>query len=90
MGCNMEVINNGAIMYTDEMKRAFRSLTPPKDFKVTVVDHEHFLTVKATEKDFFSLDTDGRIMAAEYMIRVKNALEMNGAIVLLVREGRKE
>jgi hypothetical protein len=35
------------------------------------------------------LDTDKR-RAVEYMVRVKKALEDNGAIVLLVREGGKE
>jgi hypothetical protein len=35
------------------------------------------------------VDEDKR-RAVEYMIRVKKALEDNGAIVLLVREGGKE
>jgi hypothetical protein len=35
------------------------------------------------------LDEEKRA-AVEYMIRVKKALEDNGAIVLLVREGGKE
>lgn len=77
-------------MYTDEMKRAFRSIDPPKNFKVTLVDHDNFITVKASEKDFFSLNSEEKRIAVEYMIRVKKALEMNGAIVLLVREGGKE
>ena len=77
-------------MYTDEMKRAFRSIDSPKNFKVTLVDHEHFLTVKASEKDFFSLNSEDKRIAIEYMVRVKKALEMNGAIVMLVREGGKE
>lgn len=77
-------------MYTDQMKMAFRSIVPPKNFKVTLVDHDHFITVKASEKDFFSLDSEDKRIAVEYMIRVKKALEMNGAIVMLVREGGKE
>lgn len=77
-------------MYTDEMRRAFRSIDPPKNFKVTLVDHDNFITVKASEKDFFSLNSEEKRIAVEYMIRVKKALEMNGAIVLLVREGGKE
>ena len=39
-------------MYTDSMRRAFRSLTPPKNFQVYIVDEEHFLTVLAKEKEF--------------------------------------
>jgi hypothetical protein len=35
-------------------------------------------------------DQDSQRRAVEYMIRVKKALEDNGAIVLLTREGGKE
>jgi hypothetical protein len=78
-------------MYTDAMRRAFRSLQCPKNFSLEIIDNEHFITVKAKEKDFMSLETvDLKRQAIEYMIRVKKALEDNGAIVLLVREGGKE
>lgn len=78
-------------MYTDSMRRAFQSLTAPKNFSLQIIDNDHFLTVKAIEKDFMSLETvDMKREAIEYMIRVKKALEDNGAIVLLVREGGKE
>jgi hypothetical protein len=78
-------------MYTDAMRRAFRSLTPPKNFSLQVLDNDNFITVKAKEKDFMSLETvELKRQAIEYMIRVKKALEDNGAIVLLVREGGKE
>ena len=78
-------------MYTDAMRRAFRSLTPPKNFSLQIIDNDNFLTVKAKEKDFMSLETvEMKRQAVEYMIRVKKALEDNGAIVLLVREGGKE
>jgi hypothetical protein len=78
-------------MYTDEMKRAFRSLECPKNFSLQIIDNDNFLTVKAKEKDFMSLETvEMKKQAIEYMIRVKKALEDNGAIVLLVREGGKE
>jgi hypothetical protein len=79
-------------MYTDAMKMAFHSLShfAPKNFAVQIIDHEHFITVKASEKMFMSLADDGKRMAVEYMIRIKKALEDNGAIVLLVREGGAE
>jgi hypothetical protein len=78
-------------MYTDAMKRAFRSLECPKNFSLQVIDNDNFITVKAKEKDFMSLETvELKKEAIEYMIRVKKALEDNGAIVLLVREGGKE
>lgn len=77
-------------MYTDKMKMAFHSIRTPKGFGVQIVDHDNFLTVKASEKQFMSLAAEDRVVAVEYMIRVKKALEDNGAIVLLVREGGKE
>lgn len=78
-------------MYTDEMRRAFRSLDCPKGFSLEVIDNDSFITLKAKEKVFMSLETvDLKRQAVEYMIRVKKALEDNGAIVLLVREGGKE
>jgi hypothetical protein len=77
-------------MYTDSMRRAFRSIKGPKGFSLQIVDHDNFLTVKASEKEFMSLSGEERKEAVEYMIRAKRALEENGAIVLLVREGGKE
>lgn len=78
-------------MYTDAMRRAFRSLECPKGFSLEVIDNDSFITVKAKEKVFMSLETvELKRQAVEYMIRVKKALEDNGAIVLLVREGGKE
>jgi hypothetical protein len=78
-------------MYTDAMRRAFRSLNAPNNFTLEIVDNDNFITVKAKEKDFMSLETvELKRQAIEYMIRVKKALEDNGAIVLLVREGGKE
>lgn len=76
--------------YTDAMARAFRSITPPPNFGVQVIDNEHFISVKAKEEIFMRLDYDGKLAAIEYMVRVKKALEDNGAIVLLTREGGVE
>lgn len=77
-------------MYTDEMKRAFHSIIPPKNFGVQLIDNEHFLTIKAKEEVFMRLLDEEKREAIEYMVRVKKALEQNGAIVLIVREGGKE
>lgn len=79
-------------MYTDEMARAFRSLDhfAPKGFSVRLEDNDNFITVRASEKQFMSLVDEDKRRAVEYMIRVKKALEDNGAIVLLVREGGQE
>jgi hypothetical protein len=79
-------------MYTDSMRRAFKSLDHfcPKGFSLELVDNDSFITVRASEKSFMSLLDEDKRRAVEYMIRVKKALEDNGAIVLLVREGGKE
>lgn len=79
-------------MYTTEMKRAFRSLDhyAPKGFALQLVDNDTFLTVKADEKQFNNLDDFNKRRAVEYMVLVKKALEENGAIVLLVREGGED
>ena len=79
-------------MYTDEMARAFRSLDHycPKNFSLQLIDNEHFITIKASEEQFNRLADFGKRRAVEYMARVKDALEQNGAIVLLVREGGEE
>lgn len=79
-------------MYTDEMRRAVHSLdgTGPKGFNLQIIDNEHFLSVKASEKQFMSLLDEDKRLAVEYMVRVKKALEMNGAIVLLTREGGED
>lgn len=79
-------------MYTDSMRRAVHSVShhAPKNFNLTITDNEHFLTVTASEKEFFSLVDEDKRRAVEYMVRIKKALEDNGAIVLLVREGGEE
>ena len=68
---------------------AFHSITPPKNFKVDIIDNEHFITIRANEQMFIRLFDDEKREAVEYMVKVKNALEMNGAITLLVREAIK-
>ncbi len=77
-------------MYTDAMRMAFHSITPPKGFGVQLVDNDNFITIKAKEEVFMRLLDEDKRSAVEYMVRVKKALEDNGAIVLLVREGGKD
>lgn len=74
------------------MKRAVHSLDGhgPKGFALQIIDNDHFLSVRANERQFMSLLDEDKRRAVEYMAKVKKALEDNGAIVLLVREGGKE
>jgi hypothetical protein len=71
------------------MKKVFHSITPPKGFNIELIDNEHFLTIKLDEKKFTKMVHDEKIQALQYVVQVKKALEMNGAIVLVTREAIK-
>lgn len=73
-------------MYTDAMRKAFHSITPPKDFGISIIDNDSFLTIKLNEEDFIYMMHDEKIEAIQYVTRIKDALEQNGAIVLVTRE----
>lgn len=72
--------------YTPDMKRAFHSITPPPNFYIDVIDDEFFLTLRLDEKLFLPMTHDQKIEAAIYVNQVKNALELNGAVVQVVRK----
>lgn len=82
----MAVFDYGVIMYTDQMRRVVHNLTPPKGFGVDIIDNEHFLTIKLDEKQFVKMVHDEKISALQYVVKLKNALEQEGAIVLVTRE----
>ena len=77
-------------MYTNDMRKAFHSIVAPKGFNVEIIDNDHFLTIKLDERKFVKMFHDEKIQALQYVVQVKKALEMNGAIVLLVREGGED
>jgi hypothetical protein len=76
-------------MYTDLMKRIVHSIPAPKNFGVQIIDNDHFLTVKLDEKKFLRMVHDEKIAALQYVIKLKKALEDNGAVVLVTREAIK-
>ncbi len=81
------------MVYTDSMRRAFHSITPPQGFSgVDLVDNEHFISIRLDEKTFAVLSDEDKRRAIEYVFKVKAALEDNGAVVLVVRKalGGKE
>ena len=82
-------MEKGRIMYTDQMRRAFHSILPPNNFKIELIDNEHFLTVKLDEYVFAKMHHDDKIEALQYVLNIKKALEMEGAIVLVTREAIK-
>ena len=73
-------------MYTEKMRMAFRSITPPKNFGVKLIDNDNFLTIKLDERSFMHMTHDEKLEAVKYVAMVKKALEMEGAIVLVTRE----
>jgi hypothetical protein len=73
-------------MYTDAMRRAFHAVQAPKGFGVQLMDNEHFLNIKLNEYDFIAMNHDEKMQALQYVVQLKKALEMEGAIVLVTRE----
>ena len=73
-------------MYTDKMKKAFRSISAPKNFSVEIYDNENFLSIKIDPKKILNLTHDDKLQAMQYLFSVKKALEENGAIVLITRD----
>ena len=71
------------------MKRAFHAVQAPKGFSVQLIDNDHFLTIKLDERHFAGLLHDEKIAALQYVVQLKNALEMEGAIILVTREALK-
>lgn len=72
--------------YTDAMRRAFHSITPPKGFGVDLLDSGDFITIRLDEKSFNNMLHEEKLEAVQYVTKVKKALEDNGAIVLVVRK----
>jgi hypothetical protein len=71
------------------MRRAFHSIIPPKGFSVELIDNEHFLTIKLNEQVFAKMHHDDKVEALQYVLKLKNALELEGAIILVTREALK-
>ena len=76
-------------MYTDLMRHAVHSIPAPKNFGVQIIDNDHFLTIKLDEKKFLHMVHDEKILALQYVVKLKKALEDCGAIVLVTREAIK-
>lgn len=76
-------------MYTDSMRRAFHAIEAPKGFFVELIDNDAFLTIKLDEKEFIRMSHDEKITALQYVVNLKKALEIEGAIVLVTREAIK-
>jgi hypothetical protein len=76
-------------MYTLEMATAFKSIVPPENFGVEILDAGDFLTVRINPDDLNNLDDKQKLDAVQYVKNVKVALENAGGIVWIVREASK-
>ena len=74
-------------MYSDKMRIAFNSLRDhcPKGFGVDIIDEESFLVLRLDSLGLSKLDDHNKRKAVEYAVRVKAALEDQGAVVLVTR-----
>ena len=77
-------------MYTPEMATAFHSIVAPPNFGVVLIDNEDYLTVQIDPEQLVNLTEDEKPAVVQYVQDVKEALEDNGAVVLLVREAIEE
>lgn len=72
------------------MAKAFKSIVPPENFGVTILENDDFVTVMIDPEQIESLLDDQVEPAVKYINDVKKALEDQGAIVFIVREALKD
>ena len=77
-------------MYTLEMATAFKSIVPPENFKLVVMENKDFLTLVIDPQDIENLQDHEVEPAVKYINDVKKALEDEGAVVFLVRDVLKD
>lgn len=73
-------------MYTEEMAKDFHAIVPPQDFKVDLYDNDQFITIMIDPNDLVDISDERGQEIIKYIVDVKESLEKNGAIVLIVRE----
>lgn len=72
------------------MASAFKSITPPENFGVTIMDSGSFITVVIDPEDIENIPDKEVNTVVKYINDVKKALEDNGAIVYVVREALED
>lgn len=77
-------------MYTLEMATAFKSIVPPENFKLTVLENDDFLTLLIDPEDIENLEDHQVEPAVKYINDVKKVLENEGAVVFVVRDVLKD
>ena len=77
-------------MYTPEMATAFKSIVPPNNFGVVILDNEDFLTIQLDPKEVSLIAEEDRASVVQYINDVKKTFEDLGAVVLIVREALED
>lgn len=77
-------------MYTPDMATAFKSIVPPNNFGVVILDSDDFLTIQIDPKDLLSIAEEDKASVVQYINDVKKAFEDLGAVVLIVREALED
>lgn len=78
-------------MYTDEMKRAFRSIPNPNNgFRMEVIDNDSFLVLRLDTQSLMNLTGEQKKESIIYALMVKQALEQAGAVVLVTRDAIRD
>ncbi len=72
------------------MATAFKSIVPPENFKVVILENNDFLTILIDPEDIEALSDEQAEPAVKYINDVKKALENEGAIVFVVRDVLKD
>lgn len=77
-------------MYTPEMATAFKSIVPPKNFGLTILENPDFITLQIEPKDLIDLSEDRKQEIVKYINDVKLALENLDARIYVVRKPLEE
>jgi hypothetical protein len=77
-------------MYTPDMATAFKSIVPPNNFGVVILDSDDFLTIQIDPKELLSIAEEDKASVVQYINDVKKAFEDLGAVVLIVREALED
>ena len=72
------------------MATAFKSIVPPENFKVVILENNDFLTILIDPEDIEALSDEQAEPAVKYINDVKKALENEGATVFVVRDVLKD
>lgn len=76
--------------YTDEMRRAFKSVPVPNDkLRLEVIDNDDFLTLRIHLYSLLKMTGEEQKESVIYALMVKEALEQAGAVVLVVRDAEQ-